>query len=109
MGSTIARLHFVSRASVRLLLLRNQFGLDEQRLADVSPMFHFERGNWGRVPVLLVSASSEFIVPWVNRQASMVFCPDEASLALRNGGAEVFRRTVQGCHFSFLRKAHILL
>ncbi|CAK0861055.1 unnamed protein product [Prorocentrum cordatum] len=71
----IARLHPLARYMVRLLLVRPAFGNDEAVISSASPMSGFESGHWGRIPVLLTGASSEFVLPWLNRQADIISDP----------------------------------
>merc|ERR1712226_1577126 len=99
----------LARWLVRFFLVQVQFGLDDEIISSVSPMEHFESGAWGNTLLMLTRASSEFLLPWANRQADIVFQFEAAASAARHGGSEVIQETVQGCHFSYIRNVHALL
>merc|ERR1712086_1192328 len=108
-SAALAELNPFARQIVRFLLLRNPFGLDAEATAAASPMQGFEDGHWGSTPVLLTSASSEFLLPWASQQAAYIFRPKAGAAALRRGGAQVIEETVLGCHFAYIGNMQSLL
>jgi len=123
--STLAKLHPLARAVARTLLLQEPLGLDPSVWETASPLWFLESDSplplaaaqaapalqeIPPLPLMLVEAGLEFVVPWVNRQAAHIFSPEAAVAAGRRRGFPTFHDCVSRAdHFSALARCRRML
>lgn len=108
-SENLVHLHPLARVVVRGLLLREQFGVDPKTWEQASPIRWLEGAvtkppnMCPTMPLMLLRTGLEFVVPFINQQAELIFKFDDAANLAKKQGMPVFQHCVNGRdHFTAL-------